>query len=203
MLVLPVRQNDGAQNGDQDQKRGELKRINEILENHGGKLTRGRESSRHISGSRVYRGERSRRARDGGGNEAHQRECQQNSREAGQLGLAGVLLDAGIQEHDDEDEEHHDGAAVDDDLDGGDKLRAHQQIQSGERDHDHDERKRAVNGMLLKNEADSADEGERGKHEENDQRGGHGLLRNRTKNAVRMTLTMETGKSSFQPKAIS
>ena len=42
---------------------------------------------------------------------------------------SGVLFVACVQQHDDKDEEHHDGAGVDDDLRGGEELRAQQQIE--------------------------------------------------------------------------
>ena len=45
-----------------------------------------------------------------------------------------------------EGEQDHDGAGVDDDLSGGEELRAERPIEDGERHHDDDERERAVDG---------------------------------------------------------
>ena len=45
----------------------------------------------------------------------------------------GAFFAAGIQQHDHEGEEHHDGAGVDDDLRGGEELRAQQQIEHRQR----------------------------------------------------------------------
>ncbi len=81
----------------------------------------------------------------------------------------GALFAAGVEQHDDEDEQHHDRAGVDDDLGDGEKLRAEQQVEDGQRGHDHDQRKGAVNGMGLHQEIDGSREAESGKKEEQDQ----------------------------------
>src|SRR5262249_8972153 len=110
---------------------------------------------------------------------------------------------AGVQEHDDEDEEHHNGAAVNDDLDRRDEFRAHQQVETGKANHDHDQRERAVDRMLLQNEADRADDRQRRKYEKDEKWGAHGFALKRTTPAVTMTLAMETGRSSFHPTFMS
>ena len=60
-----------------------------------------------------------------------------------------ALLFARVQQHDDEDEEHHDGARVDDDLRGGQELRAQRPVEDGQRHHHHHQRQRAVDGVAL------------------------------------------------------
>ena len=66
------------------------------------------------------------------------------------------------------DEEDHDGAGVDDDLGGGKELRAEREVEDGQRHHDHDERKRAVDGVALQQQVDCACGG---KHAEDDEEG--------------------------------
>ena len=69
-----------------------------------------------------------------------------------------MLFFAGIQKHDHKDEKHHDRSAVNDDLHGGDEFRAQLEIKASECNHHHNQRKRAVNGMFLQNEAQGADD---------------------------------------------
>src|SRR5260370_16203441 len=128
--VLPLGEDDSAQNGDENQEGSELKGIDEILEEQIGERFGGR-------GSAGLRGglHRILRTGHGGGKEAGQRHAQRNSSEASKFREIGALFDASIEQHDDEDEQHHDGAAVYDDLHGGHTFRAHQQIKPGERDH--------------------------------------------------------------------
>ena len=54
-----------------------------------------------------------------------------------------------LKKHDHENEEHHDGAGIDDDLRHGEEIRAEQEVESGERDHDADEREGARNRVRL------------------------------------------------------
>ena len=81
----------------------------------------------------------------------------------------GALFAAGVEQHDDEGEEDHDGAGVDDDLRDGEELRAEKQVEDGERGHDDDQRKCAVDGMGLQQEIDGSREAESGKEEEQNQ----------------------------------
>ena len=81
----------------------------------------------------------------------------------------GALFAAGVEQHDDEGEEDHDGAGVNDDLRDGEKLRAEQQVEHGQRGHDHDQREGAVDGMGLQQEIDGSGETESGKKEKQDQ----------------------------------
>src|SRR5229473_5591925 len=166
--VLPLGEDDSAQNGDENQEGSELKGIDEILEEQIGERFGGR-------GSAGLRGglHRILRTGHGGGKEAGQRHAQRNSREASKLREIGALFDAGIEQHDDEDEQHHDGAAIDDDLHRGHKFRAHQQVETGERDHNHDERERAVNRMALEDQVNCADDAHGREHKENNQRSVH------------------------------
>src|SRR5206468_4810866 len=95
-------------------------------------------------------------------------------------------------------------AAVDDDLHGSDEFRAQEQIQTRESDHHDDQREGAVNRMLLQNQAERANNRQRRQHIEDDELRRHfQLLRSRITKLVMMTLTMETGSSSFQPKDIN
>src|SRR5205823_12603630 len=98
---------------------------------------------------------------------------EQQSGRTSQLGKTGVFFHDVIQQNNHKDEQHHDRAAIDNDLHGRNELRTHQQIESSERHHHHDQRKRTVNRMLLQNQVDCSDYGERGQDEENKQRRGH------------------------------
>src|SRR5216683_2297929 len=159
--ALPLGEDDGAQNGDENEERSELEGVDEILEEQIGKRLGGR-------GRAALRGVL--RARDGGSQEAGQCDSERNAGEARELREIGALFDSGIEQHDDKDKQHHDGAAVDDDLHRGHEFRAHQQIESRQRDHDHDERECAVNRMALKDQANCTDDAHGGEHKENNQR---------------------------------
>jgi len=50
--------------------------------------------------------------------------------------------------------QHHDRAAVNDDLHGGDEFRSLEQVKARERNHDDDQRQRAVNRVTLQDQAD-------------------------------------------------
>src|SRR5262245_48922176 len=139
----------------------------------------------------------------GGSKESGQSQGKRKAAELGEFGKVGALFFAGVQKHDDEDEKHHDRAAIDDDLHRGHELCAHQQVEPGERDHHDDERECAMNGMLLQDQADCADYGERSEKKENDQWSAHLPALQRTAPAVRITLAMETGSKSFQPMFMS
>jgi hypothetical protein len=67
------------------------------------------------------------------------------------------------------DEQHHDGAGVDDDLRGGQELRAQQQVKHGQRGHHHNQRQGAVDGMALEQEVDGSGQAESGKEKKQDQ----------------------------------
>src|SRR5438270_244376 len=56
--------------------------------------------------------------------------------------------------HDDKDEQHHDGPCVDDYLHCRHELGAQKQINQGQRSHDHDKRKRAVDRVALGDKVD-------------------------------------------------
>src|ERR1700676_4686363 len=159
MLILPLGKNDGAQDGHQDQERGELEGINEFGENLGGKFPGGSERSAGIGGGETERG-----TCYGGRNQTGNGKSDRNARVSCQVRKVGALFLPGVQQHDDEDEKHHDSAAVNDDLHGGNEIGAQQQIQTGERNHDHDQRERAVNRMALQDQADGAENGKRGEN---------------------------------------
>src|ERR1700722_16475068 len=113
-----------------------------------------------------------------------------------------LLLLTGVQQHDDEDEQHHDGAGVDDQLRGGDEFSAKQEIESGERSHDANQREGARNGVRLYHYVDAADHGDRGKEQEENRV--HSYLEvSATIRAVTKRLTIATGNSTVQAKFIS
>ena len=66
----------------------------------------------------------------------------------------------------DEDEQHHHRAGIDDDLHRGDEFGAQQQIDQRQRSHHHDQRQRAVDGMLLHQEVDRTSYTQRREDEE-------------------------------------
>ena len=80
-----------------------------------------------------------------------------------------MLFLAGVQQHDDEDEKNHDGTAIHDDLNGGNELGTHQKVKTRQRDHDDDQRERAVNRMALQNQADRGSDRNASENEENRQ----------------------------------
>ncbi len=79
------------------------------------------------------------------------------------------LLNSGVEQHDDEDEQHHDRTGINDDLHGGDKLRPQQQVNHGERSHHHNQRQRAVDGMLLREQVNGAAHAHRRENKEKNQ----------------------------------
>ncbi len=81
----------------------------------------------------------------------------------------GALFTACVQQHHDKREQHHDRAGIDDDLRGGQKLRAKQQIKHGQRGHHHDQREGAVDGMALEQQIDGPGQAESGKKEKQNQ----------------------------------
>jgi hypothetical protein len=90
------------------------------------------------------------------GEQADQDRDAGNADDVGGLAAVGALFLAGVEQHDDEGEEDHDGAGVDDHLGGGEKLRAQEQVEHGQRAHHHDERKGAVDGVALQQEVKSS-----------------------------------------------
>ena len=102
-----------------------------------------------------------------------------------------------------EDEQNHDGAAIHDDLNGGNELRSHEQVQARERDHHYNQRERAVNRMALQNQAHRRGYRNRSQNEENRQRRVHWCILHSITVLVRITFAMETGSRNFQPKLIN
>ena len=90
---------------------------------------------------------------------------------------------------------------VDDDLHGGDEFRFQQQKQAGQRDHHHDQRDRAMNGMALHDDVHGARHGHRRQHQEDHHVGRH--LRITTARLVSTTFSSARGKRNFHPKRIS
>src|SRR6266852_89134 len=197
-VFLPLGQDDGSENGDENQEGSEFEGVHEIGKEHVGEDSGGGEFSMRRGGGKIAGG-----AHDGGGDEAAHGESERNTSEGGEFRKIGAFFLACIQKHDDEDEENHDGAAIHDDLDGGDELGAEKQVQASESHHHNDERESAVNRMTLKNQADRAENGQRGENEENEESTGHTRILQRSTALVSTTLAMETGSKNFQPKLMS
>ncbi len=89
---------------------------------------------------------------------------------ATRLACGSALFLARVQQHDDEDEQHHHRAGINDDLHGGDELGAQQQINQRQRAHHHDQRQRAVDGVLLHQEVDRPSDAQRRENEEQNKR---------------------------------
>ena len=69
--------------------------------------------------------------------------------DVGRAAAVCALFFSGIEQHDDEGKEHHDCTGIDDDLGGSQKFGAEQQVEHGERAHDHDQREGAIDRMAL------------------------------------------------------
>ena len=197
--VLPLGKHNCAQDGHEDQERGQLERVDELLEEEHRESFRGGQRAIQSRGGQVVAGARNRR-----GDEAGDCQRQRNARVGGQPGEIRALFLASVQKHDHEDEQHHDRAAVHNDLHGRDKFRAHEQVEARECHHHDDERERAVNRVLLQNQADRAKNGKGGKHEEDNQGRSHQCFPQiRMATLVRTTFAMDTGSRNFQPKLIN
>ena len=92
-----------------------------------------------------------------------------NADDVGGAAAVGALFLPGIEQHDDEGKQHHDGAGIDDDLGGGQKLGAQQQVEHGQRAHHHDQRERAVDGVALEQEVQCSRHTEAAKNDEQNQ----------------------------------
>src|SRR5271170_2555510 len=123
-----------------------------------------------------------------------------------ELAVVGAFFDAGVEQHDHEDEEHHDGAGINDDLNCGDYFGAEQEVEHGERDHDENERQRAVNRLAREDKRDRAQHGEERANEEDDEGQGHPWFTSSGQtftSAVITRFASDTGSRNFQPKDIS
>ncbi len=108
-------------------------------------------------------------AKNDGGDDSQDGHDGRESDGAGGAAAEGALFAAGVEQHDDEGEKHHDGAGVDDDLRGGEELRAEQQVEDGQRRHHHDQREGAVDGMRLQQEINGSRQAECGKDDKQNQ----------------------------------
>src|SRR5215470_18372176 len=196
--LLPLRQYERTDDGDQNQERSQFERVDEGGKEKGRDLSGGRETA-----GRIRIANRGTVPGHGGREQPGEGKSKRQAAELGQLREVGALFLAGVQEHDDENEQHHDRAAVNDDLNSRHEFGAHEQVQAGQSDHHHDQGQRTVDRMPLQDQADGADDRECGEDEENDERRAHALYLSNTTAAVMMTLTMETGSSSFQPMFMS
>src|SRR5580693_7983021 len=123
-----------------------------------------------------------------------------------ELAEVSAFFDACIEQHDYEDEQHHDRAGVDDNLHRSDKLRAEQQIEHGERNHDQNQRERAVNWLAREDQRERAQYGEQRAKEEYDKGQSHPWFTSSGQtftSAVITRFASETGSRNFQPKDIS
>src|SRR5882724_11825696 len=192
--LLPLSENQSAHDGDEDEEGCQLERIDEGGEEHGREI---RCVSERVRAGCVWN--RAAAVNHGRCEKSGQRKSEWQATKLCELRKIRVLFFAGVQKHDHKNEQHHDRSAINDDLHGGDEFRAQQKIQAGECNHHHNQRKRAVNGMFLQNQAQGADDRKCSEDEEYDERCAHRLLRKSTNPAVTMTLAIETGSRSFQP----
>ena len=105
------------------------------------------------------------------------------SAKGGKLREISAFLFAIVQKHDYEDEQHHDGAAINNDLHCGNEFGAQQKVQTGKRDHYHDQRKRAVNRVTLQDQAYRAQYRQRRQHEKYDYGAAHQCILHRINRA--------------------
>src|SRR5271156_4309071 len=126
MSVLLAGQGYGAQDGYEDKNRRHLEGEEQIAEEHFAEVG---------GGDHVVAQPRLCQVSAGGkkdeGQDADQDGDSRNADEVGGAAALGKLFFAGIEQHDDEGEEDHDGAGINDDLSGGQKLRAQQQVEHG------------------------------------------------------------------------
>ncbi len=92
--------------------------------------------------------------------------------------VATPPLPARNEHHDGEDEENGDGPRIDDDLGGGEELRAHLEKEGGESGEVHDKEEGAVDGVSLEDHAGGGGHRQRRENPEGDEPGRHdGVLR--------------------------
>src|ERR1700678_113767 len=158
-LFLPPRQHNRAHDGDQDQHRSNLERQEVIAEEQPPDRLR---IAEHVAAIH-YRRPTNPDAiepgvvRDDAGSDPQSDDQRRYSeRCSNPAGMRQSLFFAGIQQHDDEDEQHHDGTGVDDYLHRGDEFGAQEQINDRQRTHHHDQRQRAVDGVLLHQQVNGA-----------------------------------------------
>src|SRR4051794_35423482 len=114
---LSARENDRAHDGDEDEHRSDFEGQQEVAEEEAADLFRAAdEVAEHGGAGAAAEDENERDDDDSDGGSA---EGEGDAAAASQR-----FFFAGIEQHDGEDEQHHDGAGVDDDLHGGDELRA-------------------------------------------------------------------------------
>src|SRR5262249_60835067 len=96
--LLPLRQNERAHDGDQNQERSEFERVDEGGEEETGDLPGRSEAAGCFRiGNRAV-------PAHGGSEKSRERKSEREAAELGQLGEVGALFLPGVQEHDDENE---------------------------------------------------------------------------------------------------
>src|SRR6267142_3609053 len=159
----PLGQRNHAHQRREQEHRGDLERV-EIV---GEKLQAdGRHPARHGAG-------RGRPAEETRAQHHREDDQEQPAHRHGQPALgpegigAGLLL-AGDEHHDGEHEEDGDGPGIDDDLGGGEELRAHLEKERAQGGEVHDEEEGAVDGVPPEDETDGRAHGEEGEDPEGD-----------------------------------
>ena len=146
----PAGEHDRAHDGDQDQHRRDFKRQQKIVEKKPGNIAWERPITRRSTPNALWTSGRRASRRRAPPPISHSGNAEQGRNAA----ALGVLLFAGIQQHDGNHKQNHDRAGVDDHLHGGHKFRAQQKILGSQRGHHHDQRQRAVDGMALHQQVD-------------------------------------------------
>src|SRR5579864_2571942 len=140
----------GTHDGDQDQDRSNFKRQQELVEKQlANDIGCARQSS---NGNFACTGVLQYDPRNQETAQQHPGNAEQDCDSA----AFGLFFYPGIEKHDDEDEENHNGAGVDDDLHGGDKLRAQQHVFAREGGHDRDQRQGGIDRMSLHQQVNGA-----------------------------------------------
>src|SRR5262252_8243918 len=126
--ALPLSEHDRAHDGNQNENRSDLKRQQKFLE---------QQSRDGFGFAKVLFADSDATERlvlvdHDPADYTGERDDSRNPHQQSNAAASRAFLSAGVQQHDDEHEQHHDGPGVDDHLDGGDELRAQQQVDQGQ-----------------------------------------------------------------------
>ena len=155
--AAPAREHDRADGGDQQQERGDLERrggIRSAAARRSAPACRSRAVVLRRPRRRAPAGREPSTAIDSSTNSAPANSERRCARSAGPSGVE--RLDRAADVGDDEHVEHHHRAGVDDDLRGGDELRAQQQEQRRQREQVADQREHRVERVAQRDDADRA-----------------------------------------------
>src|SRR5271165_4478505 len=142
--VLLTGQRNRAQDGNEDQDRGYFEGKQQIAEEHLAEVGGGD----HVV-SQPGLGQVGARGKKDERQQADEYGYSRNAHDVSRVAAMGALFLPGIEQHDDEGEQDHDGAGIDNYLGGGQKLRAQEKVQHGQRAHDHNQRESAVDRVAL------------------------------------------------------